>query len=176
MTTRIVVEDPSGQYAEGQLLEGNAAQLLVVAHAATLPADSDLLGRGAVSGYMRRGFGVGWRFDPHMPRRGCPLVLYVAPDRPVLHWVARLAVDDPSKPMSGVLRLGCDTSQKGVITCGLTADAQPPELARVNMGSGNGYFGGMLRFSSAIEGFLGLSLYGTADNCRVLWVAVSQSR
>jgi len=177
---RIVIADPIGGLPEGTIVTDNISQI-VAQRAATLPVDADLLKLNGCAGYVRRVFGHGYAFDPYMPKRGAQVVLYALRDRGTINWCARMRRTSSVQLPSGTLRLSTDTSQRQVVTGGLTANLQPEELAKMSGRNpacddqGGWIVGGTAEFTAQIEGYLGLSLYGTAQHCVVEWVAVTQT-
>jgi hypothetical protein len=179
---RVVIWDEKCEYLEGEVVDGNKSEALAARRAGVLSLDADLLTLNGSAGYAVRKFGKGWSFDPHMPKHGAPVALYVVPDRPLIHWLAKLvpspaAFDAPAVQPRGNLRLNVDTSQRGIVSARVTSETPPVELSALSpqFETGGWLIGGTNRFASSIEGFLGLSLYGTAQHCRVAWLAVSQS-
>lgn len=179
MGSRIVVWDPSAKLAEGTFVEGDHQfALLKTKGIVTLPTDVDLFGRNAVAGYFRRGWGVGWPFaDQAAAQRGCPMLLFVATERPYIHWVARL-VPYGEKERAGRLRLTTNTSQIGASAGGVSPEIQAPDLAELGPPDAHSGWtiGGRSRVSTIGEGYFGLSLYGNMRGLAVVWSAVSQSR
>lgn len=175
---RIVVHDRSGDWPAGTVLEGPKQLGLLELEKGTvlLPVDNDLLGRNAIGGFFSRAWGPGWRYPAHVASRGCPMLLYVVPDRPFLHWVARLVRlgDD----VQGYLRLTTNTGQIGAMSGGLTATNAPVDLAALGAPDDEDSWTirGTSRLVVSTEGYLGLSLYGLAKDVAVAWAAVSQSK
>jgi hypothetical protein len=176
---RIVIADPGG-LPEGAIVIDNIAQIVSL-RAATLPVDPELQKINGCAGFVKRAFGVGYQFEPHMPTRGAQCVLYVVRDRGTINWCARLRRTSSVQLPLGTLRLSTDTSQRQVVTGGLTVSQQPEQLAKMSGRNpacddqGGWLIGGSSIFSAQIEGYLGLSLYGTAQHCVVEWVAVTQT-
>jgi hypothetical protein len=179
---RVVIWDEKCEYLEGEIVDGNKSEMLAARRGGVLLIDNDLLTINASAGYSVRKYGRGWGFDAAMPKHGCPVTLYVVPDRPLIHWIAKLvpsasAFDPLVAQPRGNLRLNVDTTQRGVVTARMSSETPPVELASLSrqFETGGWMIGGTGRFASSIEGFIGFSLYGTAQNCRVAWLAVSQS-
>lgn len=175
---RIVVWDPSGKYIEGDILEGNSAQTVAARQAATLPVDKNLVERCAVAGYVRVGYGHGWQYDPQHSRRGAPVALYVAPELPVLNWIARLEPIDEDKPVRARLRFAVDPAQMGCIAGGISVDGS----VNLDLESGHAMdhhggmtIGGRVTYATNYAGLAGFNLYGSLSNARVMWHAITQT-
>lgn len=173
---RVVIWDPLGEVPDGEIVAGKTASLLVARKVATLPVEGSALKRSGISGWSKRSFGKGWTFAPYQSERGAPVVLHVVRDLPTVHWCARVVADAHGEPM-GRLKLAMDPSQAGTITLGLASREGPVQVERQQLDKWGGWvIAGKAQFSSRLEGFAALSLYGTLSNARVLWVAASQAR
>lgn len=176
MRQGIMVWDPLGKVAEGTIVEGPHLQaVLARSGAAVLPVDVDLLERHALAGYHRRAWGAGVLFDNMRGVRGCPMVLYVHPERRFIHWTAR--VERLGDELQGTMRLTGNTGQPSAMSGGLGQGGTPIELAQLGPPDRHGGWtlAGSSQVSCTGEGYFGLSLYGSARGCRVLWSAVSQA-
>jgi len=182
-THRILVWNPHEPGTDGVILNGprhfayaEANQLV------TLPYDVELYGQGlnALHGYSRRGWGSGYVLSighgGTLARRSCPLVTFIDTERKYLHWAARIS-PIKGESMVGTLRLTTDSTQRLTINAGLSSDASPIDVAALDSPDrwGGYIIRGKHQISSTIEGYLGLSLYGTARGIAVEWVAVTQS-
>lgn len=178
MQHRIVVWDPSGKFPIGDIIEGDKAISLLHGHGGlTLPIEPHLLGRNAVSGYFRRDWGRGTPFTNMVGTRGCPMLIYVVPDFAVLNWAIRVEPIPGAPESRGTFRLTMHTGQVGTISGGLAADGAVVEFADRPIDPHGGVtIVGSSKLNCTMEGYLGLSIYGTAVGVRVLWSAVSQSR
>lgn len=172
---RIVIWDPTGDFPEGELVYGtNGIAVLHSKGGVTLPVELELLKINAVSGFFSRNWGSGIKFDRMLGTRACPMLLFVQPDFTRINWAARLEFDGDHQ---GTFRLTTDSSQMGGIGGGLAAneaaiditDLEPDEYGGVTIG-------GTCKLNCTTEGYLGLSLYGTAIGARVVWSAVTQSK
>ena len=64
----------------------------------TLPSDARLFALSGLSVFIRP-WGQGIAFNDMQVRRGAPMVVYVTPDLPYLHWAARIEkIDKAKKP------------------------------------------------------------------------------
>lgn len=174
MQHRVVIHDPSGDNPTGEIVEGKKAELLVARGIPSLPVDPNLLSRNGVSGYSKREFGRGISLDANSSRRGCSTVLYVMPSHQKINWCARIIPTSAGMVARGRLRLANDTAQVNVIKGGIAT----AEFAEVSgkLGAEGLTIAGSSRFIANMEGYMGLCLYGTLANARVLWLAISQSK
>ena len=120
------------------------------------------------------------RFDSNRIEHDCPMVLWVLPGIPVLHWVARLEPVQREGPgPSGTLRLVGNPSQPGSIQGGLTALANSAHVDLNALGlpdeHGGWTVGGHLGVLVPGEGLLAVRIQGVCRNVRVLWSAISQA-
>lgn len=181
MKHAVVVYDPTGNEPEGEILTGNAIGVAKARGAVLLPVELDLLRRGGASGWSKRSYGRGWRYNAVAAARGCPLVLHMTAGFPVVEWVARVVADDPEGAptnTAGSLRLATDTAQAGASASGLAPDTSPvsiPALGAPDAGGG-WTIGGRARAMVTSDMLLALQLYGQIGGARVLWFAASQTR
>lgn len=180
MTPFIVVHDPNGRLPEGLVLVGENVSKAEGQGVDLLPVNLQLMRLSGIGGYVKRSFGKGWTFDPVRSSRGPTLMMYATPSQDV-HWKARIERLDPPKadetalPPAGQLRVCHDPQQPGALLAGLHGMevVQLSELGDCDP-DGGWTIGGRFGITSAGDGFLGLQLYGTAQNCRVVWFAASQ--
>lgn len=177
---RIVVWDPTGRWPEGTLLEGSSLLHVEKSRGAVLlPADADLcLGQDAVAGYFRRGWGMGVAWTDRPAQRACSMLLRIVPERPWLHWCARVVpmhADGP--PPRGRLHLVTNTGQMGGTAVRVSPMSEPQSLEDSPIDEHGGWtLKGTSQLGMAGEGMLGLALYGAATGCAVLWSAATQTR
>lgn len=176
--SHVVVHDPNGVEPEGEVLVGNHAEVARSRGVVLLPLEQAVLKRSAFSGWARRAYGRGWMFDGRRSSRGCPLMLHVSPEYPLIHWVARIVVDAELGPLSGMLRLAADTAQMGAHATGLMPESPPVNVPDLGPPDANGgwFVGGSARANIPADMFLAFQLYGTLTGARVQWFAASQSR
>lgn len=173
--SRVVIWDPRGDFKLGEIVGGVEAERLVVQRAATLPIEADLLSRNGLSGWNMRAFGKGERFDPVTHKRGCAVAIYIASGFSKINWVASVIPAGPNP--RGQLRMSADTSQVNINTGGLRPDNQPTRIEALSgQLDGRWLIGGEATLVARVEGFMGLGLYGTASDCAVEWIAVSQTK
>ena len=182
MKHAVVVEDPAGELLEGEILSGNAIGVAQARDVVLLPVEYDLLRRGGVSGWSKRAYGRGWRYDAVSATRGCPLVLHVAADFPLIEWKARLQ-GEPGGPtagslVTGSLRMASDTAAAGGGALGMAPETASVQLQLLEApDAGGGWIiGGRSRAMIPGDMFLTLQLYGLVDGARVVWFAASQTR
>lgn len=177
----VIVYDPTDTEPEGEIITGNAIGVAKARGAVLLPVELDLLRRGGVSGWSKRSYGRGWRYDAVAAARGCPLALHVTAGFPIVEWVARLHADDPEgAPVNtaGSLRLAADTAQAGAQAAGLAPETSPVAIPSLGPPDAQGGWtiGGRSRVMASSDMLLGLQLYGQIGGARVLWFAASQTR
>lgn len=173
MQHRVVISDPTGDIPPGEIVEGRKAELLVAKHIPSLPIDPQLLRRNGAAGYTKREYGRGVAFVGNSSQRACQATLYVMPSHQAINWCAAIAPNRAHAHVKGRIRLANDPSQVNVIKAGI-ATAQYAEVDEEV--DGQLVISGSSRFITSMEGFLGVSLYGTLSDARVLWLAVSQSK
>lgn len=181
MKHAVIVFDPTNTDPEGEIITGNAVGVARARGAVLLPIELDLLRRGGVSGWVKRSYGRGWRYDAVAAARGCPLVLHVTAGYPGIEWAARLQADDPAgAPVNtaGSLRLAADTAQAGAQAAGISPDTSPVALPALGAPDKQGGWtiGGRSRLMATSDMMVGLQLYGQIGGARVIWFAASQSR
>ena len=173
----VVVDDPTGQYYEGSLVEPVRAEQLRTKGTALLPVDPNLFLSSGVGGYFRRGWGSGWPFVGAHPMMHAPLLLLCDERHTWLHWCARLVRSDAGPIQPGQLRIAADPGQHtaGRIAKlrieGLPIDVQ--KLGPVDPARGGWVVGGTAALTIGAEGHYGFSLWGYAPGMSVVWVAAS---
>ena len=174
--TAVVIHDPTGEDPEGEILSGNRLAVARSRGVITLPVDVPLLRSGALSGYARRCYGRGWRYDANRAGRGCPLVLHASALYPMLHWVVRLVPDPEMQQRAGHLRVAVDTAQAGAQAAGLSPQGSPLDAGRLGDPdeAGGWSWSGESLVTLAGDQLLGLQLYGALSGVQVAWWAVSQ--
>ena len=172
---RIVIWDPTGKLPEGEIVYGtNGIAVLHSKGGVTLPVELELLKINAVSGFFARNWGSGIGFNRMMGTRACPMLLFVHPDYTTIHWAARLECDEGHQ---GTFRLTTDSSQVGIIGGGLAANETVVDISGLEPDLYGGItIGGSCKLNCTTEGYLGLSIYGTAIGARVVWSAVTQAK
>jgi hypothetical protein len=174
----IFVEDFE-DYREGTIVDGERAIAVLQSRGAPmLPVDPSLFDRNPIAGYSRRSWGNGGqRFERMIGHRACPLMLYVIPGTPTLHWTARVEPIEDTTESKGTFRLTTNTGVHGVtLTGGLVADDRASVIDCPPDANGGWTIGGSVRVNCAMEGFLALSIYGAAVGLRVVWAAVTQAK
>jgi hypothetical protein len=174
---RIIIHDPKFRYPIGDLLDGEKALAKLHGNGGvTLPVEPRLLGRNGVSGYFRRDWGSGVRYENLVGTRGCPMVIYAMPDFPRIYWAIRAMPIPGAVESRGTFRLATHSGQYGTITGGLSADGASAEFADQELDKDGGVtILGKAKLNCTMEGYLGLCVYGCAVGIRVLWSAVTQT-
>jgi hypothetical protein len=177
MPSVVVVHDPEGVEAEGEILEGQRAEVARSRGIAVLPVVPALLRRNAFAGWARRAYGRGWRYDAARGSRGCPLTLHVAADHPTIHWTARIVRDETLGEPSGTLRFATDTAQISSSATGIINEENPPNLATLGAPDAHGGWTISGRAQANVPGdtFLAFQLFGQLAGARVAWFAASQT-
>lgn len=175
MSERVVIWDPKGEVQEGELIDGNAAKVFEARGGVALPILPPLVEKNGAAGWVKRCFGDGVVFGMTQNRRGCPLVFYASTHCGRVHWAACLVAAE--KP-DGRLRLVGDGGQVGVALSRGGVASSATDLTKLDgPGVGGGWIArGESRVTVAHDGFVALGLYGSMNDVRVRWLAVSQSR
>jgi hypothetical protein len=167
----VVVYDLTGEFMPGELVDGQAAAVLQTRRSILLMPVDDTRFHTTLSGWCRRDWGRGWAFDGMTQERGCPLAAMADAGREAVFWAAGVAPIRPGKPWAGHLRMVGDGSL-GLATAGLSQDVIAPRFEELPPGTLA--IGGRNRLArTGTMAPIGLSLYGAADNVRVLWSCVS---
>jgi len=176
----VVYDARKGGLLEGEILSGNAIQVAVAEGVVLLPLEIDLIRRSGISGWAKRSYGRGWRYESIAGARGCPLVLHASMKYPVIEWVARLQMDEgvDRANVTGSLRFATDTSQIGAMPVGIAPETSAVQLAHLGDADEEGGWTLRGRGRMALTGdvMLALQLYGQVGGARVTWFAASQSR
>lgn len=147
----------------------------------TLPIEETLITRvHALSGFAFSPWGIGAHFNHNQIQHSCPMVLWIVPGIPVLHWIARVEqMDKRGIPPSGSLRLVSNPGQPGAMQGGLSSLANSSHVDLNSLGlpdeHGGWTVGGHLGVLAQGEGMLAVRLQGICQNVRVLWSAISQA-
>lgn len=170
---RIVINDPINDHKQGEIIEGeNEIARLMRRRVAMLPIESGTLVH-PMAGYVARSWGKGIDLDRNAGTRAAPVVLFVDPKLPFIYWCARVVPIRNDEQARGSLRLVTDGNTGHTLSGGLSSDVVPSFGEKDEGGGWTLYGRGKL--SIGMDGWLGLSLYGTLRNARILWSAVSQS-
>lgn len=181
MSHLVVVDDPMGEYWEGSLIEEKRAEMLKARGLIALPVDPELIRISGVGGFYKRSYGSGWPLSNAAPTGNCPVTLYTTRNHHRLGWAARLVLDPsaPQKNHVGLLRLTSDTAQATAMQGGFVGnDPRDKNLIDVSkLGSADAEGGWTVTGTGTIrstgEGYLALTLYGTAPGLAVEWLAVA---
>jgi hypothetical protein len=178
----IVVWDPSGEYWEGSLVDGDRARQLSLRGVVVLPVVPEFFQHSGVGGYARRAWGAGWPLDSGYPKLVAPLTLYCMKTTKGIHWAIRLVTDSElavrarsGESFAGVLRFSADRSQHTPFYAGITDDSKPRLVN--DLGPPDAHDGWTILGSGNImvpqEGHYGFGVYAMAPGLRVAWVAAS---
>ncbi len=168
----------------GSIIEASREVVLAEMRAelATLPVDERLLNIGPIHGYFRRDWGrPGVAFRDRRPARECPMLIWVTPDLPYLHFAARVVFDKAQgRRPKGVLQLSAAVMPSGTFVGGIGAvGMRGLVLDELHADGGDEVPSWILRgrvgVSVQTEGYLGCCLNAVAEGVRVTWTAVTQS-
>ena len=180
----IVVEDPSGERLEGEIVNHQRSEQLATRGVTCLPVCPDLFDQSGVGGYMRRAWGPGWPLHAPSPRMNAPMTIFCTSRHTLLHWCARLTATDACARAAaagmlptGQLRIATDPSQHLAHLSKLSPLAGPIEAGRLGPPDERGGWvvRGKTGLSVADEGHYGFAIYGHAPGLLVTWSAVSCS-
>lgn len=184
--TFIVVEDRSGDWWEGSLVDATRANQLAARGVCLLPVVPDLFRQSGVGGYHKRAWGAGWMLDTAIPRIVAPLTMLCSRELPVLNWCARLVPEasfiDKLKVspdlLSGFIQIAADPGQVHAHKIGVTPaeTIHMKSLTQDMLVDGSFYVKGTARAIPTADAHFGFGLYGMSPGLRVAWAAVSQSR
>ncbi len=148
--------------------------------AVLLPVDDDLIDfpLSGADGWAKREFGSdGIRPSSHVPSRCCPIAIRADPGRGFVCWALLLRFPS-GEAITGSLRVGPDTSQRGTIAPAARPHGPPVALlaaardaARYREDTWPVF--GSLAIDLAEPGFVGLSVFGAATGVRISKIAVS---
>lgn len=143
----------------------------------TLPSDARLFALSGLSVFIRP-WGQGIAFNDMQVRRGAPMVVYVTPDLSYLHWAARIEKIDKAKPVRGTITLAGNADP--VIQCAgvLSALNKPVDVNQLGEpDEKNGWIiKGKAAFRTMQDGLCPVVFQAVADNIKIRWSAITQSR
>lgn len=186
MTSYIVVEDSSGEWWEGALVEDVRARMLESKGVILLPVIPSLTKRSGVGGFHLRKWGSGWELDSQVPRIACPMTMYCEQPYNRLNWVAKVLPSsewleklDKGIPelLNGFIKICADSNQSLVYKPSLTPveDYLVRSLTRNQLVDGAFILKGTARIGLPADSHYGFGLYAVASGLRVVWSAISQS-
>lgn len=183
MCDYFVLEDLTGLYSQGTIIDCAKHQQLLIEGVVAIPVVSSLFVHNAISGFFWRFLGVGVAL-PVMPSSVCQLAMYIVPGLRKLNWVAKLVptstlrkeLSDGGCPL-GTLRIVPDASQAlfagGLANIeGSVADLSTLRELRED---GSWIVRGQHRIDAPTALFAGFALYGASRDMRVQWCAISQT-
>lgn len=188
----IVVEDMTGEFWEGSLVDENLKRKLTGRRMAMLPVMPSLFTASGVGGFHKRSWGSGWPLDAASPKFFSPLTIFCTRDLNSMHWAAKLVLSPAGRArleanadtaLIGSLQLAPDSGQHNANRIGLAPKgdgsasfiaARSLKLADMNDDDSSFYVGGEMVVSVPTNGHYGVALYGHMPDVRVAWAAVSQ--
>ena len=183
----IVVEDVTGDWWTGAVVDAVRAKQLEARGVALLPVVPDLFRTSGVGGFHYRPWGSGISLATSVPRMAAPLTLYGVQELTMLHWKARLVPDaellkrveaGETGVFDGQLKIASDSSQALVDKMGLV-DSAPVEartLDKRHLSNGGFVVGGQAPARVPGPAHYGVALYGAMRGMRVAWAAASLAR
>jgi hypothetical protein len=173
----VVVEDMSGEYWEGAVVDRQKAHVLEARGVAMLPCVPELFRMSSVAGYSKRAWGAGIAMRALVPEMIAPLTLYCVPSTRGVAWKARLVPDGPRRGQyEGFVRFSADSGQRSPMNGAYQELGDKPvfvrELASLDE-EGGWVVGGKGLASFGVEGHYGFGIWGTAPGIRVVWVAAT---
>jgi hypothetical protein len=182
MQKHVIVQDPTGNFPPGTLIDDGILGEFVARGIVSLPCEPALFDVAGHSVFAKREYGQGFPLAP-TPGYCCPVSIYLPPGAPKnVHWVARL-VPEAKRSVSGSVRLVAAMSRGNVYRPNLSevgnrANAVVLESLRSSdLDSKDGWVvrGGASITGATAEGMYGFSLYGHGLGVRVAWLAISVS-
>lgn len=183
----IVVEDTTGDWWPGALIDTTRARQLEARGVVVLPVVPDLFRQSGVGGFHFRPWGSGWSLESGVPRMTAPLTMFGVPEMTMLHWKARLVPEpaflerierDEKNVFEGFLKISIDTSQVLVEKLGLVdreaVDART--FDKRTLRQGGVIVGGVVPVRIPGPAHYGIALYGAIRGMRVAWAAASLAR
>jgi hypothetical protein len=183
----IVVEDRTGDWWEGALVDDVRGRQLESRGVVVLPVVADLFKKSGVGGFHKRAWGAGWTIDSLTPRIVCPLTMFCAQSLNRLNWVAKVI---PSEELLGTLKrevpelvqgfvkICADSSQSISYRAGVTPDVELmlKDLTPKNLTDDGAFIlKGTAKLSLPSDAHYGFGLYTMGSGLRVVWSAISQS-
>ena len=169
----VCADDPTNTVGVGAVVSlPKTAHALESKGAVLLPVTPRLMVDETLTlgGFTRREWGFdGWLFDLQRGEPGCSTALQVKAGNSMLYWAARLQPRANARAV-GKLQLTAARVAPGSFSGGLRSELTP---SPVNTDRSL-IIRGSCRFSSQIDGFLALQLWGVCSATRVMWLAVSQ--
>lgn len=166
----------------GTIVGTSSAEAIAANGGATIPVDIEAGGRldvpsatrrNGAAGYQLRHWGLGAELGP-VPRRECPMVLFVERGQRWFHW--RVLVEIDGKVATGQsIRVVNDYSQLQCVGGLIAGEGDHIVLSDVPDDRGTFLVGGRMRLFPQNDGYLGVAFWAAGEKSRILWTAVSQS-
>lgn len=187
MTQFIVVEDRTGEWWEGALVDQARARQLEAKGVVLLPVVPDLFKRSGVGGFTKRAWGSGWMLDSLHPRVVCPLTMFCAQQYTKLSWAAKV-IPTPEmlkklernvpELLQGFIKIAADAGQAIAYKAGVspTEDFLVKDLTAKKLTEDGAFIlRGTAKLSLPADAHYGFALYAMATGLGVVWLAASQS-
>jgi hypothetical protein len=179
----VVIEDPSGAFWEGAVVDQGHAEPIRSRGGCTMPCDPALFVLAGFAGFAKRSWGGGWPLGGMEAKPHAPIAVFSPGEsHPNVHWRARLIPESRTQTpeeRAGTLRLATSptywsqtqcTLGSGVREMNMVEIAQLPNLGEHDTGW---IVGGSARLYIPSPGFYGLGIYGMAAGMRLAWLAVT---
>ena len=173
MDKGIVVFDPHGEVREGVVATGLSLQAFVRSGIVVLPCD-DERSREANGGYVRCGWGEGWRFPLMQGTSGCPMIIRVTPWAIRFEWAAWLVAT--GKNPQGTIRMVVAPNTSGGYAGTLGLFENPPRIEDLTPRFGGYLIGGSCQLDPSAPGYLTMNLHATVRDVAVLVSAASHTK
>lgn len=175
---RVIVWDARGEMT-GMLVKPNQALHTEEMHKrmVALPSDARLFALSGLSVFIRP-WGSGVEFTDMQVCRGAPMVVYVTPDLPYLHWAARIEKIDKAKPVRGAITLASNADPVIQSAGVLSALNKPVDVTQLGESDEKGgwVIKGKAAFRTMQDGLCPVIFQAVADNIKIRWSAITQSR
>jgi hypothetical protein len=183
----IVVEDRTGEWWDGALVDDVRAKQLEARGVLLLPVIPDLFRKSGVGGYAKRSWGAGWLLDALSPRIICPMTMFCSQAYSTLNWIAKILPTDElvtrlkqasPEQLQGFVKICGDSGQAISYQAGIVPkeDVLIKDLLKKDLTEDGAFIlRGTARLSLPADTHYGFGLYAMAPGIRVVWSAISQS-
>lgn len=166
----------------GMIVGTGTAEAIAANGGATIPVHVELgfrldmpsaTTRNGAAGYQLRHWGLGADLGP-VPRRECPMVLFVERGQRWFHWRVLVEIDGVVATGQSI-RVVNDYSQLQCNGGLIGGEGDHVVLAGVPDERKTFLVGGRMRLFPQNDGYLGVAFWAAGEKSRILWTAVSQS-
>jgi hypothetical protein len=193
----IVVDDPSGEWNEGSLVDAVRAKQLSSRGVTLLPVVPEYFRMSGVGGYFHRSWGSGFPLSNNVPMFAAPITIYADPTRvgrtaagtsttisSVLNWRARIVNIGEEKgegAVYGTLRMAADTGQShsryATVVPGSSRVVDIGKLGKPEKDRNQWGWtvGGDVTVNVPNPGHFGFGLYGMGPGLAIAWIAASMT-